>query len=441
MTTLRRTLGPWSATAIVVANMVGTGIFTTSGVLLERLGSPWWLFGVWAAGGLIALLGAVCYAELGAAMPEAGGEYTFLSRLYHPLLGFLSGWVSLFAGFSAPIAAAAIGIVEYASRTIAWGVPHRAAAAALVLGFTAIHARGLETGARVQNLLTFLKLALIAALVVGGFAIGQGSMSHVVRSEGANPPDARTVGLALLWVSFAYSGWNAAAYLGAEIREPERNIPRALLLGTGTVTALYLALNALFVWAVPPTDLAGEIAVGAVAAGALFGSGAERWFAIAIAIAMLSSLSAFLILGPRVYWAMAQDGSFFRFAAAVDERRAAPWKSVWLQGGLAAAMTVLGTFDQILTYMGFALGLFPLAAVAGLFVLRRRGGGPFRAPGFPWVALVYLACSAAILVLGFMERPVESTAALATVAAGVLAYPGTWRRFTSSSRAARVPRP
>jgi len=420
--------------------MVGTGIFTTSGVLLERLGSPALLLAVWGAGGVLALLGALCYAELGAAIPEAGGEYAFLSRLYHPLLGFLSGWVSLFAGFSAPIAAAAIGIVEYASRSFPGSaVPARLAAAVLVVLFSAIHARGLETGARVQNALTLLKLAIIAGLLLGGLALGGGSTAHLRSTEGTTDP--RTIGLALLWVSFAYSGWNAAAYLGAEIRDPARNIPRALLVGTGLVTLLYLALNALFVWAVPPGEMAGEIAVGALAAGALFGPAAERWFSLAIAFALLSSLSAFMILGPRVYWAMARDGMMFRFVGDVDAKRGAPWKSVWLQGGLAAGMTLLGTFDQILTYMGFALGLFPLIAVVGLFRLRRGGSATFRTPGFPWVPVAYVACTLAILSLGFLERPVESTVALATVAAGVLAYPGTWRRLTSSSRGARAPRP
>lgn len=424
---LVRTLGLASVTSIVVANMIGTGIFTTSGLLVELLGDPRWMIALWAVGGVLALCGALSYGELGAAMPEAGGEYTFLSRLFHPRLGFLSGWVSLFAGFSAPIAASAIACADYLSRAVPGldgrGTPGgKAVALAAIAAFTLLHARGLETGARVQNALTLLKVLLVVGLIAAGFAFGEGDLGHLSPPPEAEAPTPRSIGLALMWIMFAYSGWNAAAYIGSEISEPRRNLPLSLVLGTGIVTLLYLGLNLLFVYAVPAGEMGGVVSIGGLAAHRLFGAGSEVWLSAMIAVALLSSLSAFVILGPRVYYAMARDGRFFRFAGEVHPRWRVPSRSVLLQGAIAGAMVLLGTFDQILTYMGFALGLFPLLAVVGVFVLRRRDASELEMPGYPLAPLLYLAGGAAILVLGFLERPAESSIALAMVAAGIPAH-------------------
>ena len=255
---LSRRLGFFSVTSIVIANMIGAGIFTTSGLLLKDLGDPRLMLALWAVGGAIALCGALCYGALAAAIPRAGGEYVFLSRLFHPMLGFLSGWISFFAGFSAPIAASAIGFSAYLTQAFpvllrpgilspeseAALLP-RIYAIAVILLFTAIHMRGLELGARVQNVLTVLKVALIVGLVAAGFAAGRGDWAHVGQgtSFSYGLDGWMTMGLALMWIGFAYSGWNAGAYIGSEVREPRRTMPRALVGGTVAVITVYVALN------------------------------------------------------------------------------------------------------------------------------------------------------------------------------------------------------
>lgn len=442
---LQRRLGLGSVTSLVVANMVGAGIFTTSGLLMADLGDAGLMLALWLVGGVVALCGALCYGELGAAIPRAGGEVAILSELYHPAAGFLSGWVSLFAGFSAPIAASGIGVAEYLAQAApavvdglggadspATTAAKKILAIAVIAVFTVIHRRGLELGAKVQNWLTALKVALVVGLVVVGFALGGGDIGRL--TGGIALPkglaDWRSAGLALMWIMFAYSGWNAAAYIGSEIRRPERILPRALLAGTLAVAALYLAVNVLYVWAVPADELAGVISVASLAVSRVAGPGATVAVSLVVAFALLSSLSAFMILGPRVYYAMAADGQFFRSIARVHPRYGVPSRSIVLQGVLAALMVLLGTFDQILTYMGFALGLAPLLAVLGVFRLRRRGRSVAPMPGHPLPALVYLTVSSAILVLAYLERPLESSLALAMVAAGVPA----WWLFRSRTR-------
>jgi len=433
---LGRRLGLPSVTSIVVANMIGAGIFTTSGLLIADLRDPWLMLMLWLVGGIIALCGALCYGELGAAIPRAGGEYAILSRLFHPVVGFLSGWVSLFAGFSAPIAASAIGVSEYVLGAFpsldtalgsSEGVVKKGVAIAVIAVFTLIHRRTLKVGAAVQNVLTALKVALVVGLVVIGFSIGGGDWSHL-RADGETVvgfPGWKTAGLSLMWILFAYSGRNAAAYIGSEIRNPGRNLPRALLLGTGLVTVIYLAVNLLYVWAASPEEMSGVIAVAALAVSNLAGPGAASAVSLLVAFALFSSLSAYMNLGPRVYYAMAADGCFFKFAGRIHPVHGVPSRSVELQGSIAAVMVFFGSFDQILTYMGFSLGIFPLLAVYGVFRLRRRGELRFSMPGYPIPPLVYLASGSAILVLAFLERPVESSVAIVMVLVGL----PTWALF------------
>jgi APA family basic amino acid/polyamine antiporter len=437
---LERRLGLFPAANLVVGNMVGAGIFTTSGLLMGELGDASLMLLLWLAGGILALCGALCYGALGAAMPQAGGECVYLSQLYHPLLGFLTGWVSFFVGFSAPLAASALGCSEYLARAfpvgVAWGDPDliKKLGAVLVIGaLGAVHLRGIEVGARVQNWLTGGKVLLIVLFVAAGFALGEGSWAHLAGPwagvDGPMPAHTggRTAGLALLRIMFAYSGWNASAYVGSELRDPGRTLPRSLLVGTGVVILLYLGLNLLFVYALSPREMTGVIAVGGLASSRLFGGPSETVLSALIAFALLSSVSALIVLGPRVYWAMARDGSFFRFAARVHPVFRVPSRSILLQCGLAAVMVASGTFDQILTYMGFCLGIFPILAVLGVFRLPHAAGRAGRVPGHPLPALVFVAGMGLTLILSFQERPVESTIALATVGLGVPAYFGFQR--------------
>jgi basic amino acid/polyamine antiporter, APA family len=435
--TLERKLGLFPATNIVVANMIGAGVFTTAGLLMAGLGNPLLMLSLWLVGGIIALCGAMSYGELGAAMPGAGGEYLFLSRLFSPLAGFLSGWVSFIVGFSAPIAASAMGFSEYLLRVFPqiaavsgtdvsvlnpW--PGKAISVGVILIFTFVHYRGIKTGAAIQNVLTLLKVGVIVLLIIAGFASGRGDVTHFVATDSPATgfPGLKSIGLSLMWIMFAYSGWNASTYIGAELKNPLKTLPGSLLWGTLIVTILYLGVNALFVYGVDPEAMKGVIAVGGLATVNLFGQSAGALFSLLIAFALFSSLSAFIIIGPRVYYSMAKDGLFFEAVAKVHPRFHVPSNAIMLQSAIAIIFVISGTFDQILTYMGFSLGIFPLLAVAGVFRQRRRYPEAPRLPGYPFTQIIYLSTGLLILTLSFLSRPAESSIALLTVIAGIPAY-------------------
>ena len=430
---LSRRLGLFSITNIVIANMIGAGIFTTSGLLMADLKSPLLMLLLWLVGGLIAFAGAMCYGEIGASIPKAGGEYAFLSELYSKKLGFLSGWVSFVVGFSAPIAASSIGFSEYLYRAIPIifdvsfvGVEgmKKIYSILIILVFTLIHLRGLDFGAKVQNYLTLLKVLLVVGLIFFGFFLGSGDFRNLDfhSSEPILKADWKTVGLSLMWIMFAYSGWNASVYIGSEIKEPGKNIPRSLLLGTGIVALLYLLLNVLFIYAVPANEMEGVIAVGGLAVGKLFGASYESFFSLLVAFALFSSISAFIILGPRVYFAMAKDGQFFKFAGKVHPKFLVPTYSIVFQGLISIVIILSGTFDQILTYMGFSLGIFPIITIIGLFKLRLTGRSTLRLPGYPITPIIYILVGISMLILSFLERPLESSIAILTILVGLPAY-------------------
>ncbi len=432
---LYRKISLFSATNIVVANMIGVGIFTTSGIILANIHDPILLMVLWLAGGIIALCGALSYGTLGTAMPEAGGEYYFLSKLYHPLLGFLSGWISLLVGFSAPIAASAIGCSEYimqavpASNLIALrntsfptSLEMKVLAILIILIFTILHAQGVKSGTIVQNILTGLKVFILIVMIVAAFLSDKGDTNHFWMGAAPNKTSvAYAFGLSLMWISFAYSGWNAATYIGSEIKQPYKNLPRSLLVGTSLVIILYLLLNMVFVYAISPVKMKGVITVGSLAMGNLFGNSVQKVFSLMIALALFSSLSAFLIIGPRIYYAMARDHLFFKSLATVHPNHQVPSKAITLQGLLAIVYVITGSFEQILTYMGFALGIFPILAVFGVFKLRKRN--PYqKMPGFPIIPLLFILCSISILILALLNRPYEAGISLVTLLLGIPVY-------------------
>lgn len=433
---LERKLGLLPVTSIVIANMIGAGIFTTSGLLMQDLGNPVVMLMLWIIGGVIALCGALSYGELGASIPKAGGEYNFLSELYHPVYGFLSGWLSLIAGFSAPIAASAIGFSEYifyafpqflnlfGSSDLSILLIKRFLALTVILVFTVIHLRGLKFGTSIQNGLTLLKIFILAALIILGFAFGDGSWEHLLKGSTISfeVTNWKTIGLSLMWIMFAYSGWNAATYIGSEIKDPKRNVPKSLLLGTGIVVIIYFLFNLFLIYAVDPITMSGVISVGGLAVEKAFGPSYNSLVSIIIAFALFSSLSAFIIIGPRVYYAMAKDNLFFKTFAKVNPNYKVPSNAIILQGVIASIMVFSGSFDQILTYMGFSLGIFPILTVFSVFKLRRENKSIVKMPGFPFVTLFYLVSGTLILLLAFLERPLESSLAIVTVLFGFLAY-------------------
>ena len=388
---------------------------------------------LWLAGGIIAFAGAMCYGEIGASIPKAGGEYAFLSELFSNKLGFLSGWVSFVVGFSAPIAASSIGFSEYLYRAIpsvfevSWlGIEgmKKVYSIFIILIFTLVHMRGVDFGAKVQNYLTLLKVLLVVGLILFGFSAGTGDFGNL-KSVEAKPimkADWKTIGLSLMWIMFAYSGWNASVYIGSEIKNPKRNIPLSLLIGTGIVSLLYLLLNLLFIYAVPPGEMEGVIAIGSLAIGNLFIANYESLFSLLVAFALFSSISAFIILGPRVYFAMSRDGHFFKFAQQVHPRYHVPTFSIVFQGLISVIIILSGTFDQILTYMGFSLGIFPLITIIGLFKLRMNNRSALKLPGYPVTPIIYIVAGVTMLVLSYLERPLESSIAILTILIGFPAY-------------------
>jgi len=433
--TLPRRIGLITATSVVVANMIGTGIFTTTGFMLARTESGWLVLLAWLLGGLVALCGALSYAELTTMMPHAGGEYVYLRQIYGPLPAFLTGWTSFFVGFSAPVAASAVACAKYLAAAglihTTW-LAEKSTAAGLVLVLTAVHYCGVRLGAHVQNLLTGLKLVLLFALVAVGFAVGRGNWDFLSgTSEFWARGRPEQLGLTMILAMFAYSGWNAAGYIGEEVEEPARNLPRALLLGTLLVMVIYLLVNLLFFFAALPAQLSGVATVAEVAAVQLFGPGAAVKISALIGLGLLSSLSAYVLIGPRVYYAMARDGLFFRFASRIHPRFHTPGLSIVAQGACSVVMILTGTFEQLLTYIGFALGIFPCMAVAGVILLRQREPGrerPYRVWGYPSVPLFFLFVMLTALGVGLINSPKPSLIAIATVAAGVPVYWLTVRR-------------
>jgi APA family basic amino acid/polyamine antiporter len=403
-----RPLGLVSATALVIASMIGTGVFTTSGFLLADLKSRWAVLAVWLIGGVLAALGALSYGALARRMPESGGEYFFLSRTLHPALGFLAGWISLLVGFSAPLAAVAFAFGEYTKTWLPqW--PPQLTGSVMLITFAAIHGLHVQRGAWVQNGAVLIKLLVIVLFV--GFATTR--LRFEAEPLAAAPISAYAV--SLVWVSFSYAGWNAAVYVGAEVSNPERNLPRSLLFGTAIVALLYLALNAIFLFSVPPDALSGKLDVGRIAAEAIGGPTLANIVIGLVCLALVTSASSFLMAGPRVYARMAADGCFPRWLGAT---RGPPRAAITFQLLIALLLLWTATYESLLTYIGFTLGLCSAGTVFGLIILRRREGPTLAIPGWPWVPLVFLLATLAITILTIARRPLESLIALVTIAIG-----------------------
>lgn len=416
----RRQLGLWTAAALVVASMVGTGVFTTSGFLLADLGSPGWVLAAWAVGGVQAALGALCYGALARRIPESGGEYLFLSRTLHPAAGYVAGWLSLLVGFSAPLAGAAFAFGEY---TKSWqpGWSPQVTGSLLIGFFSAVHAWHVRRGAWLQNAAVLLKVVLMV-----GFALWAWPRLPALPAADPAPFSLGAFAVSLVWISFSYAGWNAAVYLGGEVRQAERTLPRALLLGTGAVAALYLALNAVFVHAAPVTELAGRLEVGRLAAQALGGRVWAEAITGLVAICLISTVSSLVMAGPRVYAQMAADGCVPRCFAATE---GPPRTSILLQAGVALVLLWSATFEALLTYIGFTLSLSSAATVAGLMKLRCREGARLPVPGWPWVPAVFVLSVLGMAGFTVARRPVESLLGLGTMAVGWAVW-----RFTARGR-------
>ena len=415
---MERRLGPFDAAAIIVSNVIGGGILFTPPQVAASVPHPWMFLAVWAAGGALAFAGAMAYAELAALRPRAGGEYVYLRAAYGRLAAFLTGWTSFVAGFAGAMAASAVVLVLYLDRFVPgvadttpffvvpfpW-VPlsfsrQTLTAIAAIWLFAFVHIRGVGPGRVVGNVLAILKVTALLVFIAIGFSFGAGSGANF---QQAGAGVAATGWLfALIPVMFTYSGWNAAAYMAEEIRDPGRNVPVALGLGTIAVIAMYLLLNALYVYVMPVGELAAvRGSVLDVIADKLLGVQAGHIMGLVSIISLAAGINAMTFAGPRVYYAMARDGVFFPAAARVHPRFRTPATSIVAQGVWATVLILTGSLDKLTTYVGFAITLFAGIAVAALFVLRARepdAPRPFRAWGYPVAPAIFTLASALIVL-------------------------------------------
>lgn len=430
---------------LVIGNVIGVGIFTTTGFIADDLPNAGLILLVWVFGGILSLAGAISCAELGAAMPWAGGDYIYLREAYGPLFGFLTGWNSFFISFSGSIAALAVGFAEYLSFFFpglsmrheivsanffgfAWSLSygHWVAIASTVV-LTIINYLGVRSGSLVQNVLSIIKMGAIGGIVILGFAIGSGEADNFVPflSTAGQAGVLSAFGLALIPALFAYNGWNATIYVAGEVKNPKRNVPLSLILGTLITTILYVIINLVYIYAVPIEKMRGVLGIAELASTALFGQRASSYISALVMISIFGCLNAMILTGPRIYYAMAKDHVFFRGAAKVHPRFRAPGTSIILQAIWSCLLVISGTFEQLLTYVMFAIILFSTLTVAAVFVLRRSRPAmerPYKAWGYPYVPAIFILSSLWILMNTLIRRPSESLIGLGIVLLGIPAY-------------------
>lgn len=438
--TLARRLGPFDAAAIIVSNVIGGGILFTPPQIAAAVPSAILFLSTWVAGGLLAFAGAMAYAELGALYPRAGGEYAYLRPAFGRLIAFLTGWTSFVAGFAGAIATSAVVIPFYLDRffpgagnttpflvvPVVPGMfqltfsPQTVIALAVIWGLALVHIRGVGPGKFVGNVLATLKVAAFVMFIALGFSIGQGTTGNLSQSA---PVVASSWLLALIPVMFTYAGWNAAAYVAEEIRDPGRNVPRALALGTLAVVAIYVLINALYLFVLPATELAAiRGSVLDVIAERLLGAAAGNVMGIVGIVSLLASVSAMTFAGPRVYFAMARDGLFFRAAERVHPKYDTPAVSIVAQTAWTSLLVLSATADALVTYTGFAITLFNGIAVLALFELRRREPSaerPFRAWGYPIAPAIFIVAAFAIVINGLITAPASTGWGAVIILAGI----------------------
>ena len=439
---LPRRIGVFTAGCLLVSNVVGSGIFTTTGFLARDLGDPWLILALWVFGALLALAGALSYSELGTALPVAGGEYAYLRRAYGPLVGFLSGWTSFTVGFSAAIAAGAMSFAAYLLQIVPSHDEHgflsTGIALTLIWVVTGFHLAGTGSGGFLQRLLTILNIGAILILVVGVLMLGKGNWNHLGLSAPDITPGFGATMVSLIFVTYAYSGWNAAAYVAGEIVDPGRTIPRAMIGGTIFVGLLYLVVNGIYLYALPVTEL-GQPPILPVAnkvATALLGPTGTLLVTVLLCLSMAGAVSAMVWTGPRVYYAMAQDGLIPSLFAKTPGMAQAPINAILLQSLWASVLILSGSFERLVIYSGTVLTIFSALAVGAIPILRRQEPTlprPYRTPLYPFVPAFYLLVSAVIVGTALYERPVEGGLGIATVLAGAPLYL-LWRRLSAGNR-------
>ena len=442
---LERQLGKFDATMIIVGNIIGMGIFTTTGFIAEVLPHPLLMLSVWIAGGLLTLCGALTYAELGAAIPRAGGEYVYLREAYGPLMGFLNGWTYFLVSNPGSIAVMSVALVAY-TQSLVPGVPMQSILIAfevfnwkfqvtngqvlsiVVVGiFSVINYLGVRLGSWVQNLLTMVKIGAILTFAGLGFILGNGNWSNFNSSSQSHSASVLLApwSLAMISVFFSYTGWFTSTYVASEIKDPEKNIPHSIIYGTLIVTLMYTLINGAYIYAIPPQRMRGMISVAESAAAALFGMTISKYVSAAIVVSVLGAINSVILTSPRIYYAMAKDGLFFQAAGRVHPVFKTPANSILLQGFWSAVLVLSGTFGQLLTYTTVAMLAFSVLTGTAVLVLRRTQPSlprPFHVPCYPWLTIVFVLSYIVILANILFSRPREALAGIGIVLLGIPAY-------------------
>jgi APA family basic amino acid/polyamine antiporter len=445
--TLERRLGPLDAAAIVVSNVIGSGIFFVPILVAGMVPSAPGMLAVWLLGGLLAFAGAMAYAELAALRPRAGGEYVYLRDAYGPLAAFLTGWTSFVAGFSGAIAANSTALADYIGRFIPAAAdktalltlpipglplvvtPQAIVAITVIVGLSLVHISGLGPGRLVHNILASLKVLALVVFVALGLSIGMGSFDNLSASHTVSNPAATGWMLALIPIMFSYSGWNAAAYVAEEIKNPSRNVPIALALGTGAVVVIYLGLNILYLYALPPAELAGQLGAQQgltdVVAQRLFGDVAGKILAVLTVVSIAASISAMVLAGPRVYYAMARDGVFPPAVAKVHTRFRTPAIAIATQAVWSSILVLASNLATLVNYTGFAVMLFAGVAVMAVFVLRWKEPNaprPFSTWGYPVAPAIFVIASFTMVGYSLYMNNFNEQKGLAVIAVGLPLY-------------------
>ena len=429
-------IGWFTAVCVLVSNIIGGGIFSTTGFMARDLGDPLLILLLWFVGALFALGGAMVYGELGAVLPHAGGDYVYLREAYGPLVAFLSGWTSFTIGFGAAVAASAISFSSYALKVIPIGDEQGWLAKGLSLSLlwvlTLVHCRGVGAGGRMQLFLTTTKVVAIGGLILGGLWMVAGHGEFLVVRPTEQQPTLGASAIALVIVTYCYLGWNVAGYIAGDIADPQRTLPRILIGGTAFVAVLYLLLNVVYLSALSIADLAREpiIPVAEKAAAALWGPQSGRLVAGILCLSIAGAVSAMTWAGPRVYWAMARDGMISPWLAQLHPRTAVPARAIVFQSLWASLLILSGTFEQLLVYSGLVLSLFMTLTLSTIFRLRRTGivgSHQYRAPLFPFLPAALVIGASTLVIYSLVQRPAESLFGGATVLSGIPLY-YVWRK-------------
>lgn len=422
MTTTRYPLSV--AVTLVIANMVGTGVFTSLGYQVGPVPSASAIIILWLIGGLVALCGALCYAEIATALKRSGGEYHYLSQLYHPAIGFVSGWTSLLVGFAGAISAVALAIGDYANLLI--DLPEKITAIVAILLVTSIHLFGVKVGGRAQNIFTGFKLLLILFFCVVPFFLDTPPSSNRFYFSAGDLTLILSSGWAvsLVFVVYAYSGWNASSYIAGNLEDPVRNVPRSLVLGTSVVIVIYLALNSMFLYFTEFSEIDGKSDIGNVLAVKIFGANTGMVFSGLFSVALLSTLSAMTIAGPRVGEAMGEDHPRLSFLNTKN-RYGMPWISVVFQAAWSVFLVLTSSFKEIIQYVSVSLSWFTLFTVMGIFILRRRSDVPqdtFKVPFYPLPPLLFIGVTCWMIYYTSVSDPKVILYSLGTVVFGLMVY-------------------